>query len=148
MNHERFSAKKVLASCALILLQLTLRISPASAQAPNKKPDARSGSQAGVQQELVRIETGFFEAWKTKDLAYLREHMVENSLFWGEVRHVLPRPATGGAAGLPRKFAPSWTVYGLSDFGALPLASGALSAHLQSRPVRDLAMGKRFQFRT
>ena len=123
MNHERFSAKKVLASCALILLQLILRTSPASAQAPNKKPDARSGGQAGVQQELVRTETGFFEAWKTKDLAYLREHMVENGVFWGEYgtfsrdQHLAEQQASAKVCTVDG--------YGLSDFGALPLASGA-----------------------
>jgi hypothetical protein len=123
MNHERFSANKVFVSLATILLQLSLLVSPASAQAPSKKPDARSGSHASVQQELVRTETGFFEAWKTKDLAYLREHMVENGVFWGEYGTF----SRDQQLAEQQASAKDCTVdgYGLSDFGALPLASGA-----------------------
>jgi hypothetical protein len=85
LNHQPFPAKKALLRSAAILLPIALLLGPSSAQTtPSKPTEVRSGSQASVQLELVRIETGFFEAWKTKDQAYFREHMPENGIFWGE----------------------------------------------------------------
>lgn len=78
---------------------------------------------ANVEQELVRIETGFFEAWKTKDPAYFREHIPENGISWGEYGIA----SRGQQLAAQEGSAKVCTVegYGLSDFGALPLATGA-----------------------
>jgi hypothetical protein len=123
LNHDPFPAKKTLLRGAAILIPIALLLGPSSAQTAGKPTDVRSGSQASVQQELVRIETGFFEAWKTKDQAYFREHMPENGIFWGEDgtfsrdQQLADQQAS----------AKTCTVegYGLSDFGALPLTAGA-----------------------
>ncbi len=92
-----------------------------TAQTPHKN-DVRSGAATNVQLELVRIETGFFEAWKTKDQTYFREHIPENGVFWGEYGTFSRDQQIEQQAS-----AKSCTVegYGLSDFGALPLAAGA-----------------------
>src|SRR5580704_18117431 len=55
-----------------------------SAQTPPNKASAQPGSQRKVEQELVRVETGFFEAWKAKDQDYFRDHMNANAVFWGD----------------------------------------------------------------
>jgi hypothetical protein len=115
-------AKKTFLTGAVILLALAFLLGPTSAQTPHKS-DARSGVPTNVQQELVRIETGFFEAWKTKDPAYFREHIPENGVFWGEFG-TFSRDQQLAEQQASAKFC---TVegYGLSDFGALPLAAGA-----------------------
>ena len=122
MRHDRFSANKTFLAGAGMLAGLALLLAPTRAQTPRKN-DAGNSAPASVQQELVRIETGFFEAWKTKDQNYFREHMAENGIFWGETGAVSrdQRLAEQQAS------AKTCTVegYGLSDFGALPLASGA-----------------------
>jgi hypothetical protein len=122
LKHNPLRAKKPFPIGAAILLPLALLLGPTSAQTPHKS-DARSGIPTNVQQELVRTETGFFEAWKTKDAAYFREHIPENGVFWGEYgtfsrEQQLAEQQTSAKA---------CTVegYGLSDFGALPLATGA-----------------------
>jgi hypothetical protein len=104
-----------LCSALLISLTLTFAISTVRAQAPKKN--------GAVDQELVRTETGFFEAWKSKDVAYFRNHIPENGIFWGEY----------GTASRDQQLeeqkgsAQSCVVegYSLSDFGVLPLATGA-----------------------
>ena len=64
----------------------------------------------------------FFEAWKTKNLVYVREHMAENGVFWGEYgtfsrdQQLSEQQASAKACTMDG--------YGLSDFGALPLAAG------------------------
>jgi hypothetical protein len=123
MNHEAFSANKNFLSSAAILIAIFFLTGPTSAQTPGKPTEVHSGSQASVQQELVRIETGFFEAWKTKDQSYFREHMPENGVFWGE-SGTFSRDQEITAE---QSSAKACTVegYGLSDFGALPLAAGA-----------------------
>jgi hypothetical protein len=122
MKHDPFPANKTFLPGAVMLAGLVLLLAPTSAQTPPKS-DIRSGAPASVQLELVRIETGFFEAWKTKDQTYFREHMPENGIFWGEAGAVSrdQRLAEQQAS------AKTCTVegYGLSDFGALPLAAGA-----------------------
>lgn len=120
MNRESLPAKNVLLKSAAILVPLALLLGPTSAQTPHN--DAPNDTRS-IELELVRIETGFFEAWKTNNQAYVREHMPENAIFWGE-NGTLSRDqqlADQQAA------AKSCTVegYGLSDFGALPLATGA-----------------------
>ena len=122
MNHERFPAKKIFLTGAAILFPLALLLVRAGAQMPHKN-DAKTGGPSHVQQELVRIETGFFEAWKTNNQAYFREHMPENGVFWGE-NGTLSRDQQLAEQQTSAK---TCTVegYGLSDFGALPLTAGA-----------------------
>ena len=105
-----------------ILFLLALLLAPAGAQTPRKN-DARSGAASSVQLELVRTETGFFEAWKNKDQAYFREHMLENGIFWSDSGTISREQQLAEL----QASAKTCTVegYGLSDFGALPLASGA-----------------------
>ena len=89
MDRMPCRSKKILAHHCVVLVLLTASLcGSAGPQTPHKKTaaqnDAESGAPTNVQQELVRIETGFFEAWKTKDQGYFREHMPENGVFWGE----------------------------------------------------------------
>jgi len=120
MNREPFSAKNSLPNRATRLVAFALLLGTTIAQTP-KKADAGSDTRH-VEQELVRTETGFFEAWKTKDLAYLRAHMTENGVFWGEYgafsrdQQLAEQQASAKACAVDG--------YGLSDFGALPLATG------------------------
>ncbi|HWY20121.1 MAG TPA: nuclear transport factor 2 family protein [Candidatus Acidoferrum sp.] len=120
MNREPFPAKNSLPSRAPRLLLFALLLGTTAAQAP-KKAETVSDARK-VDQELVRTETGFFEAWKTKDLAYLREHMTENGVFWGEYG-TFSREQQLAEQQASVKFC-SVEGYGLSDFGALPLATG------------------------
>ena len=121
LNHGLFPAKKPLLTGAAILLPLALVLGLSSAQTPHKSDAANDVRK--VQQELVRTETGFFEAWKTKDQAYFREHMPENGVFWSDNgtfsrEQQLAEQQSSGKACIVEG-------YGLSDFGALPLAAGA-----------------------
>jgi hypothetical protein len=120
-------SKKILAHCCVVFLLLGAYISgPAEAQTPHKKTaaqnDGEGGVQKNVQQELVRIETGFFEAWKTQDQSYFREHMPESGVFWGESgtfsreQQLAEQQATAKVCSVEG--------YGLSEFGVLPLSSG------------------------
>ncbi len=93
-------------------------------RAPDRrKKDSGKAALETVQQELVRTETGFFEAWKTKDQSYFREHMTENGVFWGEY----------GTFSRDQQFAEqqasakACTVegYGLSDFRSAAARPGA-----------------------
>ena len=97
-----------------------------NAQTSNRKDvrlDPQASSPASVQQELVQIETGFFEAWRTNDQGYFREHMAENGVFWGE-DGVISRDQQLASMQAEAKSC-TRQGFGLSDFGALPLASGA-----------------------
>jgi hypothetical protein len=121
MNRELFSAKKVFLTGVAILVPLALLFGPTSAQTAHKN-DAANDVRS-IQLELVRTETGFFDAWKTKDQAYFREHMPGDAIFWGE----------NGTFSREQQLAEQQTSaktctvegYGLSDFGALPLVTGA-----------------------
>jgi hypothetical protein len=134
MNHLPFVVdlsvvKKRACHGAAVLVPFALLLGICSAQAPHKN-DAQSPPQSkapsavenNIPQELVRTETGFFEAWKTKDLSYFRDHMPENGVFWGE-DGTFSRDQQLVAQASNK----SCTVegYGLSDFGALPLTTGA-----------------------
>jgi len=127
MNREPFLTKKTVLTSSAILLPLALLLGAIHAQTPHAKndagSDARNPAQPSVELELVRTETGFFEAWKTKDQTYFREHMAENGIFWGEAGTV----SRDQQLAEQQASAKTCTVegYGLSDFGALPLASGA-----------------------
>src|SRR5580658_10267683 len=120
MIHEPFRPQKTFLTGAAILLPLALLLGPTSAQTPHKngaRTEVRDSVATNVQQELVRTETGFFEAWKTKDQAYLREHMSENGVFWGE-NGTLSRDQLLAEQQTSAK-ACTLEGYGLSDFGAL-----------------------------
>ena len=111
---------------AAILLPLALLLGPTSAQTSRMNDagsDVRNSAPASVQLELVRTETGFFEAWKTKDQTYFREHMPENGIFWNDSGTF----SRDQQLAEQQASAKTCTVegYGLSDFGALPLGSGA-----------------------
>ncbi len=121
MNRDLFSTKKAFLTGAAILALLALLLGPSNAQTPHKN-DAPSDTRS-IQLELVRTETGFFEAWKTNNQAYFREHMPEGGIFWGENgtfsrdQHLAEQQTSAKACTVEG--------YGLSDFGALPLATGA-----------------------
>ncbi len=128
MDRMRYFAKKLLAHHYVVFVLLTASLSGAAgAQTPRKKTGAQNDAegvvQKNVEQELVRIETGFFEAWKTQDQSYFREHMPEGGVFWGESgtfsreQELTEQQATAKACTVEG--------YGLSDFGVLPLSSGA-----------------------
>ncbi len=111
---------------AAILLPLALLLGPTSAQTSRKNDagnDVHNSAPASVQLELVRTETGFFEAWKNKDQTYFREHMPENGIFWNDSGTF----SRDQQLAEQQASAKTCTVegYGLSDFGALPLANGA-----------------------
>jgi len=119
MNCPSISAKKIALSCSVIFILLVSLLPPAGAQMPRQK----SGALSDIQQELVRTETGFFEAWKTKDEAYFRAHMPENGIFWGE-SGTLSRDQQLQEQQAAAKVC-NVEGYGLSEFGVLPLSEGA-----------------------
>lgn len=119
MNHPTFPAKKALLTCAAILLPLVFLLHPTNAQTPQKKP----GDLSNIQQELVRTEIGFFEAWKTKDEAYFRTHMPEEGIFWGASGTFSRNQQLQQQQALAKVC--NVEGYGLSDFGVLPLTEGA-----------------------
>ncbi|MGO9939210.1 MAG: hypothetical protein ACLPH3_16180, partial [Terracidiphilus sp.] len=80
MNRSSFRAKTIALCCSILLIPLVFLLHLTHAQTPPKK----IAEHSNVQLELVRTETGFFEAWKTKDEAYFRAHMPEEGIFWGE----------------------------------------------------------------
>jgi len=108
---KRLALSAVLICCALC--------PNAIGQAPKKE----TVDISKIEQELVSTEIGFFEAWKKKDDAYFREHMAENGVFWGESgtfsrdEQLQQEQANAKNCNVQG--------YGLSDFGALPLATGA-----------------------
>jgi hypothetical protein len=102
-------------TCAPLLMSLTFAIQPAQAQVQKKN--------GGVDQELVRTETGFFEAWKSKDVSYFRNHIPENGIFWGEYGTASRDQQLEEQKGSAQACVVGG--YRLSDFGVLPLASGA-----------------------
>lgn len=115
MKHQFFSPKQSVLCGSAILVICLASLVPTGAQTPHK--------QGTIDQELVRTETGFFEAWKTKDLEYFRNHIPENGLFWG------PNGTFSREQQLEEQqaSAKNCTVdgYGLSDFQVLQLATGA-----------------------
>jgi hypothetical protein len=101
-------------ACILVLSAFLVLILATRAQSPQNR--------RAVEQELVHTEYGFFEAWKAKNLAYFRNHIPENGVFWGE----------NGTFSREQQLeeqqnsAKTCTVQGytLSDFGMLSMASG------------------------
>jgi hypothetical protein len=118
MSHPMLFARKIVLHVSFFM-PLALMPMPVGAQAAHKPTSGLSK----IQQELVQTETGFFEAWKTKDDAYFRAHMAENGIFWGDLG-TFSRDQQ-----LQRQQASAKTCtvegYGLSDFGVLPLTAGA-----------------------
>jgi len=128
MNDKLFAVKKAALAGAAILVPFALLLGICSAQTPHKsdapssaQSKAPSAAESNIPQELVRTETGFFEAWKTKDQSYFREHMTDNGIFWGE-DGTFSRDQRLAAQASDKGCAVEG--YGLSDFGALPLTSG------------------------
>jgi uncharacterized protein DUF4440 len=119
MNRSLFPAKKLALLCSILLPSLLFLLRPTNAQAPPKKVVEHNN----VQLELVHTETGFFEAWKTKDEAYFRAHMPAEAIFWGESgtfsrdQQLQQQQAAAKVCNVEG--------YGLSGFGVLALTAGA-----------------------
>jgi hypothetical protein len=107
--------QKISLTCIALIIALSFAIRPTRAQSPQKK--------GTVEQELVRTETGFFEAWKSKDVAYFRNHIPQNGVFWGEYGTSTRAQQLEEQQGSAKVCTVQG--YGLSDFGVLPLAAGA-----------------------
>lgn len=118
MTSPLLSGKFKLSKYVLVAIFSVLSASSARAQNSNKKAVAA----IAIEQELIKTETGFFEAWKAKDEAYFRAHLAENAVFWGE-SGTFSRDEQLQAQ---RDSAKVCNVegYGLSDFGVLPLTAG------------------------
>lgn len=123
MNYGPCFSKSGIRILSTLFFVITVVSFHSDAQAPAKKTGGPSGSHGKVEQELVRLETGFFEAWKTKDQNYLRDHMTANAVFWGDFGTI------SRDQGLAEQQASAKVCsvegYALSDFGVLPLNSGA-----------------------
>ena len=119
MNRSTFGGKKSLCAYVSLVLALGFLLPPLHAQTQRSRPE----SLGNIQQELVRTETGFFEAWKMKDQAYFREHIAENGIFWSDSgtfsrdQQLQEQEASAKDCKVEG--------YGLSDFAAMPLTVGA-----------------------
>jgi hypothetical protein len=119
MNFSALRSKTTLCLSVASFILVLSNAHPFHAQTPHKKAEHRGS----VEQELVRTETGFFEAWKMKDQAYFREHIADDGIFWGDsgtssrVEQLQEQEASAKACNVQG--------YGLSDFGVLPIAEGA-----------------------
>jgi hypothetical protein len=82
-----------------------------------------AAKQVKVQQELIETETGFFDAWKTKDTAYFRNHIPADGVYWTEDGIFSREQQLSRQASLAKTCAVQG--YSLSDFGVLPLTTGA-----------------------
>ncbi len=88
-----------------------------------QSPEKPQPKKASVEQELVHTEFGFFEAWKSKDIAYFREHIADNGVFWGEYgtfsreQQLEEQQESAKACAVQG--------YSLSDFRVMPVAPGA-----------------------
>jgi Domain of unknown function (DUF4440) len=114
MTFNSFEIRCIFPVRCAVLLMLLFPLLPAQAQTPRKK---------NLEQELVRTETGFFEAWKTKDLAYFSDHIPANGLFWGENGSLSRDQQLQQQQAAAKNCAVDG--YGLSDFQVLQLATGA-----------------------
>jgi hypothetical protein len=115
MKVEFFPAKWRFLTCCAVFVAFLFPFLPSQAETRRKK--------SNVDQELVRTETGFFEAWKSKDLAYFRNHIPENGLFWGENGTFSRDQQLQEQQAAAKNCAVEG--YGLSDFQVLQLATGA-----------------------
>src|SRR5882724_884241 len=112
MHRPRYVRNAVMICAAVVLSALAGHM---QAQTTAKK--------AGVEQELVKIEMGFFDAWKTGDLAYFRSHIPENGVRWGETGTLSRQQQLDELQSEAKNCKVEG--YGLSDFIVLPLATGA-----------------------
>ena len=119
MNRSSLPAKTIALCCSTLLIPLVFLLHLTHAQTPPSK----AVEHGNVQLELVHTETGFFEAWKTKDDAYFRAHMPEDGIFWGE-SGTFSRDQQLQQQQAAAKIC-SVEGYGLSGFGVLPLTAGA-----------------------
>jgi hypothetical protein len=112
---------RILSTAALSIALIAHPGASNAQSAPAHKNPA--GKKASVDQELVSTETGFFEAWKSKDVAYFREHIPSNGVFWGEYG----TSSRDQQIEAQQQSATACTVdgYSLSDFRMMPLAGGA-----------------------
>jgi hypothetical protein len=123
MNYAPLFAKPALKVGMLFFIALTFLAFYTAAQTRPEKAVGQYNSPQKVEQELVRIETGFFEAWKAKDQNYFRDHMTANAVFWGDSgtfsrdQVLQEQQASAKVCNVEG--------YGLSDFGVLPLTAGA-----------------------
>ncbi|HEY6764864.1 MAG TPA: nuclear transport factor 2 family protein [Candidatus Sulfotelmatobacter sp.] len=101
---------------------LTFAVAAVLGALPSSTWASSAAKKSNVAQELVRTETGFFEAWKTKDLNYFREHIPLDGISWGPngtfSREEQLQEQVGSA-----KIC-SVEGYSLSDFSVLPLTAG------------------------
>jgi hypothetical protein len=111
---------KALLTAAAISLAILAPRDTSFAQSPPKAPPPK---KATVEQELVHTEFGFFQAWKSKDIAYFREHIADNGVFWGEAgtfsrdQQLDEQQESAKACAVQG--------YSLSDFRVMPVATGA-----------------------
>ena len=122
MNRKPLLAQNAFRRSVAVLLPLAFLGGTVISQTPRPKNDPAAESR-NVEQDLVRTEIGFFEAWKTKDLAYFREHIPENGIFWGEYG-TFSRDQQNEEQQTSAKTCVVQG-YGLSDFGAMPLSAGS-----------------------
>ena len=119
---DPFPAKKSFLIGAAILLPLALLLGPTSAQTSRKNDAARRRSHQRATRTGAHRDR-LFRSLEDERLAYFREHMPENGVFWGEYgtfsrdQQLAEQQASAKACTVEG--------YGLSDFGALPLATGA-----------------------
>ena len=112
---------------------------PTSAQTPHKidaSNDVRNSAPTSVQLELVRTETGFFEAWKTLDQAYFREHMPDNGIFWSDKGTLSRDQQLAELQDFGENLHRGWLRS--LRFRSAPIGRRHILAHLQSRAVRYL----------
>lgn len=102
--------------CAAIFASLAL--CPRAIPQPEQK---KTTEATRIEHELISTEIGFFEAWKKKDDSYLREHMAENGVFWGSSGTLSRDEQLQQQANAKNCEVQG---YGLSEFGALPIATG------------------------
>ena len=108
------AARWTVLACHAVFVVCLFVPTPSQAQTPRRKT---------IEQELVRTETGFFEAWKTRDLDYFRNHIPANGVFWGENGTVSREQELQQQQAAAKNCAVQG--YGLSDFQVLQLATGA-----------------------
>jgi hypothetical protein len=112
--------KAFIASFALLLVLIS-QTHTGLGQAQQEK--AQKSTKSSVEQDLVHTEFGFFEAWKSKDIGYFREHIADNGVFWGESgtfsrdQQLEEQQESAKACAVQG--------YSLSDFRVMPVAAGA-----------------------
>jgi hypothetical protein len=104
---------RISVACVVLAFGLIFMIPQSHSQPPQKTM---------VEQELVKTEMGFYDAWKAKDVTYFRNHIPDNGVFWSE-DGTFSREQQLSAQQAAAKDC-SVDGYGLSEFSMLPLANG------------------------